>query len=649
MAVLNHAIKQITAKLVYFGPGLCGKTTNLQWIHEHVAFRVKGQLVSLATEADRTLFFDFLPVEVPPIRGMKARVQIYTVPGQVFYESTRRMVLKGADAVVFVADSQEAMLASNLESLESLRRNLIANELDAALPLVLQYNKRDLKTALPLATLNARLNPRALPFHEAVAIKGTGVEETVKTALTLLFKSLSDLYKVDAPATPSPTPARPAMPAATRAPAPQWTPTPPPVPRAAAPTGAGQRSAATPVPRESPGLPPTPATAGQVRKAPPRRVLEPPPPGPSPGPAAVVELEPPPLPPRVELGPDQWLYIFGGRPLGPLAFDDLVDLVLTSIPEDTMVWGAGTSRWTPANLVPEITEHIPPPLPTVGLAREEDFPDFNTVPEMLRTALIADEDASFRRSLALPLAAQGFKIFEARDGAEAWSLATEHRPWMMLADLGMPEVDGFEFCRRVRANSLLSKRPLVFISGSDRYKERYRAMQLGADEFLSKQAPIRELLIRLQLLLTRYSDLGKATDGPAAPENASVTGALHGQIEVFGAPGVLQICSQGGLTGIFSARAKEDSGDEKIAVFGFRDGRLIAATVQELTGPEAVYAFLAWNRGQFKFVPGDPGSGAPFAQSVEHLLLEGCRRVDESRQAVDQAAASRLPRPGSPR
>src|SRR5207247_242085 len=174
------------------------------------------------------------------------------------------------------------------------------------------------------------------------------------------------------------------------------TPTPPPVPRAAAPAAAGQRSAATLVPRESPGLPPTPATAGQVRKAPPRRVLEPPPPGPSPGPAAVVELEPPPLPPRVGLGPDQWLYIFGGRPLGPLAFDDLVDLVLTSIPEDTMVWGAGTSRWTPANLVPEITEHIPPPLPTVGLAREEDFPDFNTVPEMLRTALIADEEASLR-------------------------------------------------------------------------------------------------------------------------------------------------------------------------------------------------------------------------------------------------------------
>ena len=661
MAVLNHAIKQITAKLVYFGPGLCGKTTNLQWIHEHVAFKLKGQLVSMATEADRTLFFDFLPVELPPIRGMKARVQIYTVPGQVFYESMRRMVLKGADAVVFVADSQEAMLASNLESLESLRRNLIANDLDPALPLVFQYNKRDLKTALPLATLNARLNPRALPFHEAVAIEGTGVEETVKTALSLLFKSLADLYKADGPPAGASAGPRPDTPAATRAPAPPSVATPPPVPRVAAPPtaatpptvprvaatpGAGQRSAATPAPKESLGLPPTAAAAGQVREAPPRRVLAPP--RSSAGPAAVVELQPPPLPPRVELGPDQWLYISGGRSLGPLAFDDLVDLVLTSIPEDTMVWGAGTSRWTPANLVPEITEHIPPPLPTVDFAREEDFPDFNTVPEMLRTALIADEDASFRRSLALPLAAQGFKIFEARDGAEAWSLATEHRPWMMLADLGMPEVDGFEFCRRVRANSLLSKRPLVFISGSDRYKDRYRAMQLGADEFLSKQTPLRELLIRVQLLLTRYSDLGKATDGPAAPENASATGALHGLIEVFGAPGVLQICSQGALTGIFSARAKEGSGDEKVAVFGFREGRLIAATVQELTGPEAVYAFLTWNHGQFKFVPGDPGSGAPFAQSVEHLLLEGCRRVDENRQAVERAAARGL-RPESPR
>jgi CheY-like chemotaxis protein len=358
--------------------------------------------------------------------------------------------------------------------------------------------------------------------------------------------------------------------------------------------------------------------------------------------SATQQVEPPPLPPRVALLPDQWLYITGGSQRGPLAFDDLVDLVLTSVPEDTMVWGAATPRWTPANLIPEISEQIPPPLPTVGIQREEDFPDFNTVPEMLRTALIADEDASFRRSLALPLAAQGFKIFEAGDGAEAWSLATAHRPWVMLADLGMPEVDGFEFCRRVRANSLLSRRPLVFISGSDRYKERYRALQLGADEFLSKQTPIRELLIRVQLLLTRYSDLRNAPGGAAALESAGTGGALQGQIEVFGAPGVLQICSQGTLTGIFSAHAKDDTGRDKLAVFGFRDGRLIAATTQELEGPEAVYAFLAWTRGQFKFAPGDPGSGEPFAQSVEHLLLEGCRRVDEARQAAEPGDASRL-------
>ena len=188
MAVLNHAIKQITAKIVYFGPGLCGKTTNLQWIHQHVTFRLKGELVSLNTETDRTLFFDFLPVELAPIRGMKARLQIYTVPGQVFYEATRRKVLSGADTVIFVADSQELMEEANVNSLESLRRNVVANGLDPNLPLVFQYNKRDLGGVLPVATLNQRLNPRNLPFHEAVAVKGIGVEETLKTAVASVLK-----------------------------------------------------------------------------------------------------------------------------------------------------------------------------------------------------------------------------------------------------------------------------------------------------------------------------------------------------------------------------------------------------------------------------------------------------------------------------
>ena len=122
MALFNHATKEVTAKLVYYGPGLCGKTTNLQWIHENLAFKSKGKLVSLATQTDRTLFFDFLPIELGTIRGMRTRVQLYTVPGQVFYEATRRMVLKGCDAVVFVADSQAAMQTTASQPLSTMRR-----------------------------------------------------------------------------------------------------------------------------------------------------------------------------------------------------------------------------------------------------------------------------------------------------------------------------------------------------------------------------------------------------------------------------------------------------------------------------------------------------------------------------------------------
>ena len=191
MALFNHATKEVTAKLVYYGPGLCGKTTNLQWIHDNMTFKSKGKLVSLATQSDRTLFFDFLPVELGTIRGMRTRMQIYTVPGQVFYEATRRMVLKGCDAVVFVADSQAAMLDANAESQRSLRQNLLVNEIDPQIPQVIQYNKRDTATALPLSVLNARLNPRNLLHFEAVAFKGTGVEATLKGVTKLLFQWLS--------------------------------------------------------------------------------------------------------------------------------------------------------------------------------------------------------------------------------------------------------------------------------------------------------------------------------------------------------------------------------------------------------------------------------------------------------------------------
>jgi CheY-like chemotaxis protein/signal recognition particle receptor subunit beta len=769
MVLFNHATKEVTAKLVYYGPGLCGKTTNLQWVHEHVSFKAKGKMLSLATESDRTLFFDFLPVELGTIRGMRTRVQMYTVPGQVFYDATRKMVLKGADAVVFVADSQEGMLDANLESFESLRRNLIANDLDPTLPMVIQYNKRDLPSALPVEVLNARLNPRNLPHYEAVAFKGIGVEETLKGITKLLFAALSDFYGTEAtppgktptpkaatpgaavgrpaaPAAPRPAPAPPATsarpapaapPAAAKptpevvAPAPAARPTPPagttppaarptptatpparpapapapptaatppkPAPRPSAPTPAAPSpvhapnpdetmvsrqplvarpaptpapAAPTPAPTPSPPAPrppaatpkpddtlvsrqplvarpaPTPAPAARApepapaREAPPAR---PAPPAPAEEEVGVLDeavdhkrrrADDAPPPNGEGVRPGQWVYLFDQRQRGPLDLDDLIDLILTSLREDTKVWRQGMRDWQPANMVQEIAEQIPPPLPFTG-AGEEDFPDFNTVPEVLRTALIADEDEGFRKLLALPLAAQGFRIFEAVDGAKAWQLAVEHRPWLMLSDIDLPEIDGFEFCRRVRANSLLSHTPLVFISGSDKFKDRARAQQVGSNDFLSKQTPIRELLIRIQLLLTRYSDLSAS----ATTSTGSVSLLLEGQIEVFGAPGVLQICNQSRLTGIFSASVKDpDSSAEKSAVMGFRDGEIVNATVQDLTGTDAVYAFLAWQQGHFKFVPGAPGKGEPLAQSVEHLLLEGCRLLDEQSRGSDEFA-----------
>jgi len=223
MVLFNYSTKELTAKIVYYGPGLCGKTTNLQWIHEKLPIKNKGKMLSLATETDRTLFFDFLPIELGTIRGMKTRIQLYTVPGQVFYNATRRMVLKGADCVVFVADSQEPVLDANLDALANLKENLEANEIDPAeIPTVLQYNKRDLPNALPVEIINEKLNPRGLPFFEAVAMKGQGVDETLKAATGLVFKSLATKYggggdAASRPATPTTAPVRP--PAAAAAPA----------------------------------------------------------------------------------------------------------------------------------------------------------------------------------------------------------------------------------------------------------------------------------------------------------------------------------------------------------------------------------------------------------------------------------------------
>ena len=200
MVFLNYTTMQMTTKIVYYGPGLCGKTTNLQWIHDKTAPRSRGELVSLETEADRTLFFDLLPLDVGVIGGMNVRLQLYTVPGQVFYNATRRLVLKGVDGVVFVADSQMPALEPNEESLANLKQNL--EELGqsvADVPIVLQYNKRDLRNILSVDKLEGVLNPTGALSFEAAAIHGVGVFETLKEVSRLALDHLRKRIAEDRP------------------------------------------------------------------------------------------------------------------------------------------------------------------------------------------------------------------------------------------------------------------------------------------------------------------------------------------------------------------------------------------------------------------------------------------------------------------
>jgi signal recognition particle receptor subunit beta len=198
MALMNYTTMQITAKIVYYGPGLGGKTTNLQWIHGKTAGRSRGEMVSLETETDRTLFFDLLPLDVGVIGGMKVRLQLYTVPGQVFYNATRRLVLKGVDGVVFVADSQPAAREANVESLDNLGANLgeLGLSLDT-LPLVFQYNKRDIRKIIPVEDLEADLNARGAPHFEAAAVHGLGVFETLKAVSRLALANIKTRIAAD--------------------------------------------------------------------------------------------------------------------------------------------------------------------------------------------------------------------------------------------------------------------------------------------------------------------------------------------------------------------------------------------------------------------------------------------------------------------
>lgn len=193
MPIVNHAAREITCKIVYCGPGGSGKTSNLLHVYNELPEDRKGQMMSLATEADRTLFFDFLPLDLGEIAGFSTRLQLYTVPGQLFYEATRRLVLEGADGVVFVADSRTRQLEDNIESLQDLHANLAMHDVDARrLPIVLQYNKRDLPAdeIMPVDDLDDILNFRDVPSFPADAIRGTGVFESLRAISQLVFHRL---------------------------------------------------------------------------------------------------------------------------------------------------------------------------------------------------------------------------------------------------------------------------------------------------------------------------------------------------------------------------------------------------------------------------------------------------------------------------
>ena len=184
MTFINYAAREINCKIVYYGPGLCGKTTNIQFIYDKTGTGAKGKLISLATESERTLFFDFLPIELGTIRGFRTRFHLYTVPGQVFYDASRKLILKGVDGVVFVADSQEARMDANVESIRNLKENLREHGYTVEkVPYVLQLNKRDLPSAVPAPELVAALRLNDEPVFEAVAPKGVGVFETLKAVV----------------------------------------------------------------------------------------------------------------------------------------------------------------------------------------------------------------------------------------------------------------------------------------------------------------------------------------------------------------------------------------------------------------------------------------------------------------------------------
>ncbi|MEK7487064.1 MAG: GTPase domain-containing protein, partial [Planctomycetota bacterium] len=213
MVQVNFARKEVNCKIVYYGPGLSGKTTNIEVIYDKAPKENRGELTSIATEGDRTLFFDFMPLELGNVAGMNTKFQLYTVPGQVYYNSTRKLVLQGADGIVFVADSQVNKLEENLESLQNLEENLREYGMDiATMPIVLQYNKRDLPNVMSLELMNEKLNKWSHPYFEAIAFQGIGVFQTLKALAGTVLDSINKGDRRSSSGT-SPRPASPPQPA----------------------------------------------------------------------------------------------------------------------------------------------------------------------------------------------------------------------------------------------------------------------------------------------------------------------------------------------------------------------------------------------------------------------------------------------------
>ncbi|MFO7914949.1 MAG: GTPase domain-containing protein [Candidatus Krumholzibacteriales bacterium] len=192
MSLINYSSREINVKIVYYGPGLCGKTTNIQYIYNKVSPETKGKLITLATEMDRTLFFDFLPLELGEVKGFKTRFHLYTVPGQVYYDASRKLILRGVDGIIFVADSQVSRYDANIESLYNLHENLKEYNIKLGdIPFSIQYNKRDLNDIISVEDLEQELNPRKYPSFEAVAVNGMGVFNTLKSVAKSVLRNLN--------------------------------------------------------------------------------------------------------------------------------------------------------------------------------------------------------------------------------------------------------------------------------------------------------------------------------------------------------------------------------------------------------------------------------------------------------------------------